>query len=288
MTDSNKRNLINSTVLATPCPVSWGEMSGDQKQRFCAECKLHVYNISEMTEDEAGALLEENRGKDSVCLRFFRRADGTVLTKNCPVGLKKLKEQARRAAAWLAAGLSCLLSLAVNAKDGDASSDCDKSNKKLLFHGSIRAQQANTNKGAPAAATTPSPVRTDGAWLLGKPSMSLPTPAEISALQERFDTDQVKLGADNPALAPQLVQLGNKYRLIGEHNKSAECFKKAIAVLKKQSPVTSEHKQQLRTALYSYMTLCTVTGDKDGSARLHKQIKELDTEIAADRKAKAK
>ncbi|MEP6847926.1 MAG: hypothetical protein ABI999_03655, partial [Acidobacteriota bacterium] len=30
-----------------------------------------------------------------LCVRFYRRADGTVLTQNCPVGWAKVKQRAR-------------------------------------------------------------------------------------------------------------------------------------------------------------------------------------------------
>jgi hypothetical protein len=58
---------------------------GTDRVRFCAECKKNVYNISEMTRRDAEALLQ---GNADICARVFRRADGTVLTEDCPVGLR--------------------------------------------------------------------------------------------------------------------------------------------------------------------------------------------------------
>jgi hypothetical protein len=70
-------------------------MEGDEKVRFCQRCELHVFNLSAMEVEEAGARLAEHA--DGLCVRFFRRADGTILTRDCPVGVTR-KRNARREA----------------------------------------------------------------------------------------------------------------------------------------------------------------------------------------------
>jgi hypothetical protein len=87
--------------VATPCQVSWDDMQGDERARFCAECRLHVYDVSAMNRDEAEKLVFETEGR--VCIRFFRREDGTVLTKDCPVGLRMLRRRLARSVAAIAA-----------------------------------------------------------------------------------------------------------------------------------------------------------------------------------------
>ena len=81
--------LLRTLTLefASPCPASWDEMEGDERVRSCGECDQNVYNFSEMTEDEALALLREREGR--VCVRVYQRDDGTSLTKDCPVGAAK-------------------------------------------------------------------------------------------------------------------------------------------------------------------------------------------------------
>jgi hypothetical protein len=61
------------------------------------------------------ALILEKEGK--LCVRFFRRKDGTVLTDDCPVGLKAIRNLYRRTAACIGACVSLLLSLPVWSKD---------------------------------------------------------------------------------------------------------------------------------------------------------------------------
>lgn len=82
-------NLLDNVRIAAPCSAPWDQMEGDERVRFCGECKKHVYNLSAMSRREAEALVREREGK--MCARIYRRRDGTVLTDNCPVGFRKLR-----------------------------------------------------------------------------------------------------------------------------------------------------------------------------------------------------
>jgi hypothetical protein len=62
-----------------------------------------------MTERQVQALIASSRGK-RVCLRFYRRADGTIITQNCPWGFRALKRRATRFASAL---FSAVLSISV-------------------------------------------------------------------------------------------------------------------------------------------------------------------------------
>jgi hypothetical protein len=96
---------IDQLRIATPCPISWEQMTGDNRVRFCDHCQLNVYNISALSHIEAEKLIASTEGR--LCARLFRRADGTVLTKDCPVGLRALRRRvAKRAAAMFAAIVS--------------------------------------------------------------------------------------------------------------------------------------------------------------------------------------
>ena len=76
---------LHNLRVANPCPMSWSDMEGDARVRFCKDCKLNVYNLSDMTTAEAEALLRESEGR--LCVRYFQRADGHVITRNCPKGV---------------------------------------------------------------------------------------------------------------------------------------------------------------------------------------------------------
>lgn len=89
-----KQSPLNNIRIASPCSANWDEMIGDNQKRYCGNCKLNVYNLSGMSKDEAENLLLNSEGR--LCVRFFRRQDGTVLTKDCPVGWAKVKQRISR------------------------------------------------------------------------------------------------------------------------------------------------------------------------------------------------
>src|SRR5690606_3568930 len=100
------KNTLAEIRVASPCPANWDEMAGDERARFCSQCRKHVYNLSAMTAEAAEALIREKEG--NLCGRFHRRADGTVLhAGDCPVGLAA--RQWRRIKGWAGAAASLVL-----------------------------------------------------------------------------------------------------------------------------------------------------------------------------------
>ncbi len=85
--------LANGSVAA-PCPADWDGMIGGDRVRFCSQCQLNVYNLSTMSKFEAESLIARTEGR--LCVRFYRRRDGSILTDNCPVGLRALRRRALR------------------------------------------------------------------------------------------------------------------------------------------------------------------------------------------------
>ncbi len=77
---------LDTIRIASPCPANWDEMTGDDRSRFCGQCELNVYNLSDMTRNEAEGFLSEKEGR--VCVRYHQREDGSIITKDCPVGLQ--------------------------------------------------------------------------------------------------------------------------------------------------------------------------------------------------------
>src|SRR5215469_10713462 len=103
--DNPKLVILENIHVAAPCPADWTRMFGDDRVRHCCECNLNVYNISEMTRSEAEELIRSREGR--LCVRFYRRADGTILTQNCPRGLRvAIRRVSRVAAAVLAAAMT--------------------------------------------------------------------------------------------------------------------------------------------------------------------------------------
>src|SRR5438046_1349796 len=82
--------------IASPCTANWEHMVGDDRVRHCAACNLNVYNFAALTNSEIEELISSRQGR--VCGRLYRRKDGTILTKNCPVGFQIKSRRISRAA----------------------------------------------------------------------------------------------------------------------------------------------------------------------------------------------
>ncbi|HEU4403884.1 MAG TPA: hypothetical protein VFS43_01115 [Polyangiaceae bacterium] len=104
-----RASALESVRVASPCPADWDAMAGDEKVRFCPGCQKNVYNLSGMTREEATALVRDREG--DICVRLYRRHDGTVLTSDCPdAGRRK-----RRRLALLSAGGGLMAAAAATA-----------------------------------------------------------------------------------------------------------------------------------------------------------------------------
>jgi len=120
---SKFESALNNIRIASPCSANWDEMFGNERMRFCRDCKLNVYNLSGLSREEAENLVMNVEGR--LCVRFYRRTDGTVLTENCPVGWARVKQ---RANVVTTAAFSLILSffgaiffLSLFSKQGDTS-----------------------------------------------------------------------------------------------------------------------------------------------------------------------
>lgn len=104
---------LEGVRVAAPCPADWEKMVGDERMRYCGQCSLHVYNLSGMTKREAEGLVANAEGR--LCVRYYQRADGSILTRNCPVGLRALKQRVSRiAGAALSAVIGFFAGLGLN------------------------------------------------------------------------------------------------------------------------------------------------------------------------------
>lgn len=92
---SNFDNPLKNIRIASPCSANWDEMYGNERKRFCGDCKLNVYNLSGMSRKEAEDLIRNSEGR--LCVRFYRRTDGSIITQDCPVGWAKVKQRVRAA-----------------------------------------------------------------------------------------------------------------------------------------------------------------------------------------------
>ena len=120
---------LSNLQIASPCPADWNKMVGDERVRHCAECNLNVYNLSAMTERQVQELIAGSRG-NRLCARLYRRADGTVLTQDCPWSFRVLTRKiSRLATTVLAAIMGVTVAMARN-KPRPATCECSQTQQK--------------------------------------------------------------------------------------------------------------------------------------------------------------
>ncbi len=119
---------LETLTVTSPCSASWQDMTGDDRARFCGKCEKNVYNLSAMSALEAEAILREKEDGD-VCVRFFQRADGTVMTADCPVGVRR--KRIRRLAVLATAG-GALSAVAAMMLPQGATSACPGQSRNFL------------------------------------------------------------------------------------------------------------------------------------------------------------
>jgi Carboxypeptidase regulatory-like domain len=106
---AQKGKSLDRLHVSSPCDADWETMPGDERVRFCNQCRLNVYNISALTRKQAEKLIAETEGR--LCAKLYRRADGTIITRDCPVGIRAIK---RRLSHVANAALGAILGIFAN------------------------------------------------------------------------------------------------------------------------------------------------------------------------------
>lgn len=124
------KDPLDNLRIASPCPVGWEQMTGDERIRLCRLCDLHVYNIAEMSRKEAASLIANSEG-GRICARLFRRTDGTIITRDCPVGLRAIKRRVSKTATAVFATVMALCSSVAGQKPAKPGQDSCQSQVKI-------------------------------------------------------------------------------------------------------------------------------------------------------------
>lgn len=201
--------MMKHAEIAAPCSAKWDEMTGDDKMRFCGECKLHVLNAAAMTDEEVMRALQRTLTGERVCMRLYRRTDGTFLTRNCPKGLQLLRQRAqeavRRVAALFSGTLALLMACAASAAPGgnkQHGNDQAKPTWHCTVQGAAAPQPKKAQTSTGAANVTPVVPRTYYAHeRMGR--MKMWTADEIK-LQEQKLAGLKKDGAPKAEVVKQL------------------------------------------------------------------------------------
>ncbi|MBK9144770.1 MAG: hypothetical protein IPM23_19935 [Candidatus Melainabacteria bacterium] len=152
------KSPLDDIRIAAPCHEDWDMMTGDERTRFCQSCSKNVFNISELSKKDAESLIRSKNG--DLCIRLYKRADGTVITDDCPVGLRKLRDRLKLAASLVAGLLAAILSTV----PAIGKESCDKDKKPA-------ADQKIRLMGKPAVRTgwNVSQLRISRSYFSGRP-----------------------------------------------------------------------------------------------------------------------
>jgi hypothetical protein len=77
--------MLDGVPAASPCTMRWEDMTGNGDARTCGQCKLTVINVAMCDADRAQTLIDA-LGRDA---KLHRRADGTLVARDCPTGVAR-------------------------------------------------------------------------------------------------------------------------------------------------------------------------------------------------------
>jgi hypothetical protein len=159
---------LDELRIASPCTVPWSSMQGSDHVRFCGDCEKHVYQLSMLTRAEANELIREKEG--NLCVAFYKRFDGTIITGDCPKGLRTLRRTYLKARARVfGAALALWGSLGLSASSCSTSaprtegqfSGLTALNDSTFFFGSILMGQAYVDVDSVSTVKDSPSVKTD-------------------------------------------------------------------------------------------------------------------------------
>ncbi|MBY0524858.1 MAG: hypothetical protein K2R98_15745 [Gemmataceae bacterium] len=192
-------SLLDEVSVASPCSAVWEDMIGTDRVRYCQHCEKNVYNLSDMSRTEAAAFVQSREGR--TCIQFYRRADGTMLTDDCPVGLRALRRAARRSWALIAGGMTTVLGVFVGAASySSAERRGGQAFRQIEPFASVLEWLDPTLRPAPALEVTPLPPVPIQCV---KGEMAMPVPA-TPASDFGDNSGAVKTPATAPARTPRV------------------------------------------------------------------------------------
>jgi len=94
---ARRTERLEGISIERPCPKRWAELAGDEKRRFCSECRLHVTNLSAFTQPEAREFLAAQTGR--VCVTYVPSEQGGAMLRAAP--RRRLVRRLAEAASFL-------------------------------------------------------------------------------------------------------------------------------------------------------------------------------------------
>jgi uncharacterized protein len=141
---------LDNIKMVSPCEADWDSMIGNDQVRFCEHCKLHVTDLSAMTRPDAMRLVARSKGR--LCVRYFPRPGGGVLTKDLPAKLHRISRRVSR----LAAG-AFTATLSVSSAAGQSQSRLSAPREVTVLAQKFEAQEVSDPNTASLSGTVADP-----------------------------------------------------------------------------------------------------------------------------------
>ena len=138
-------NPLDRINIDSPCSADWDEMIGKEQVRFCQHCSLYVHDLSKITRKDALKLVAASKGK--LCVRYYRRPDGTVETASQAQPVSLIKRRLSRIAAG---AFTATLSLASTAA-AQSTTTIERSPLVAIKRASVEDKERSVNRGGRTA-----------------------------------------------------------------------------------------------------------------------------------------
>lgn len=109
----SRKDLLDHTIVTSPCQQDWNTMTGNDRVRFCDHCSRHVHNLAELTRTDALRLVRQSKGR--LCIRYFRDPNAELLARAASTKLHQISRRVSRIAAGVFSASISLSSVAVTA-----------------------------------------------------------------------------------------------------------------------------------------------------------------------------
>lgn len=215
-------------------------MVGTERERFCSSCALNVYNISSMSSLEAERFLAERAGS-KVCVQFFRRKDGTILSDNCPKGLRAMRDRSKQLLR-LASSFVALLVSNFAATLANEPFKAKPTNSGSSASSSSSSSASYAGKGEPTLKTDWQPEQR----LMGKPSMNSLNTSTVSPVprKELLQKKVAELEAKPHSSEAAKSELANAYIELAHSQNSCNNFKQAASDFSQAAKLLKKMKSQ--------------------------------------------
>jgi hypothetical protein len=234
--DSNAEDtpILASLKIAAPCNADWDTMVGTERERFCSSCALNVYNISSMSSLEAERFLAERAGS-KVCVQFFRRKDGTILSDNCPKGLRAMRDRSKQILRIASSFVALLVS-------NFAAALANEPAKAKPINSNASSSASHVERGEPSLKTDGPPEQR----LMGKPSMDSRTSNIVSPMprKEQLQKKVAELEAKPHGSEAAKLELANAYIELAHSQNSCNNFKQSASDFSQAAKLLKKMKSQ--------------------------------------------